>query len=101
MKLINLTLPEFAFLDGQCHEGNTLEHRDVVIHIRSAAIVEFLDEKNVNLNDNAISVNFVHKNLLEVEEHKVCVLHYCTQLENKFDIITHVIKPAIEWYKSR
>lgn len=41
-QLINFALPEFAFLDGNSHEGNTLEGRTVIQHIRSYTIMEAL-----------------------------------------------------------
>jgi hypothetical protein len=98
MKLINLKLPEFAFLDGQCHEGDNLEDRDVVIHIRTASIVEFRATKELHLNDDVVFVPFIYKNQLGIEERITCALHYSQALENEADIINMIIRPAIKWY---
>ena len=99
MELVIFNLPEFAFLDGQCHDGDTLKDRDVVMHIRSASIVEFFDEGEINLNENVVCTNFVYKDVFGVEEKKICVLHYSQTLDNEFDIKEHILKPAIEWFK--
>lgn len=43
MKLRNLTLPEFAFLEGW--EGDSeLDDRYVVLHVRTMSLVEIIEE---------------------------------------------------------
>ena len=101
MQIVNLKLPEFAFLDGQCHEGDTLEARDVVLHIRSASIIEFFVADAVNLNDDVLRVNFIHRNIYDIDEPKTCALHHCATLDVATDekyIIDNILRPAISWY---
>ena len=40
MKMINYTLPEFCFLDGNSPAGDTLLGRTVIQHIRTYSIIE-------------------------------------------------------------
>jgi len=107
MKIEKLTLPAFAFLDAQCHEGNLLEGRDVVIHVRSASVLEFFDQENAIFEDNTIFVEFDYKNRYNIIEHKTCALHYCASVMNCIEnhveienIINLIIMPAITWYKA-
>ncbi|MCD8176727.1 MAG: hypothetical protein LUE98_04605 [Tannerellaceae bacterium] len=46
MKMIDLTLPEWLFLDGNTHEGRTLGNRTVILHVRSATVIEIFDREN-------------------------------------------------------
>lgn len=58
-KLVNLTLPEFAFVEGSEHEkNNILSGRIVILHIRSASVVEILDRDNSFLTEGVLAYNF-------------------------------------------
>ena len=49
-KLTNLKLPEFTFVEGSWHEQpNLLEKRNVIIHLRSASVMEVFEQGNVFL----------------------------------------------------
>jgi len=98
MKAIELTLPEFAFLDGNCHTGDTLDGRDVIIHTRSASVFEIFESKNVLLKENIVSKNFEYKNIYDVIEHYTIALHYSTITDTY--IINDIVKSTIEWYKN-
>ena len=103
-KIIESKLPEFAVLDGSCHEGNTLEGRDVVIHIRSASVLEFSEYDDAILKKETLYAEFDFENQYNfgIIEHKMCVLHYCATLDRIKDekmILNKIILPAIEWYK--
>lgn len=100
-KKINLTLPAFAFVEGSGHEENILEGRNVILHIRSASIVEVLERDKCHLNEDVIKKNFTYTNRYGIEEKMVVVLHYCGTLDAKADagmIKEHVLKPAARWY---
>lgn len=46
-KIVNLALPEFAFVEGSWHENpNLLNGRNVILHIRTASIVEVFDRSD-------------------------------------------------------
>lgn len=37
-RVINLTLPEFAFIESSGHDGDTLAGRNVILHTRTASV---------------------------------------------------------------
>lgn len=98
MKAIKLTLPSFAFLDGSSPKGDTLESRTVILHVRSASVLEFFHDE-VLLKDNVISKQFIYINRYGIEELITCAVHYFTLVEEKELIISEIVEPAIEWYK--
>ena len=100
-KKVNLTLPAFAFVEGSEHEENILKGRNVILHIRSASIVEVLERDKCHLNDDVIKKNFTYTNRYGIEEKMVVALHYCGTLDAKADagmIKEEVLKPAAKWY---
>lgn len=42
-KTVELTLPAILFLDGQCHLGDTIKGRTLLLHVRTASIVEIFE----------------------------------------------------------
>ncbi len=100
-KKIILTLPEFAFVEGSEHEDNVLEGRNVILHIRSASVVEVLERDKCFLNDGVVKKNFTYTNRYGVEEKMVVVLHYCAMLDMRTDVEVikeEILKPAAKWY---
>ena len=98
MEAIKLDLPEFAFLDGNSPEGNTLENRTVVLHIRTATVLEFFHNE-VILRNKIIRKEFSYKNRNNIIEQIVCAVHHSPLIEDKYIIICEIVDPAIEWYK--
>lgn len=98
MKAIKLTLPEFAFLDGNSHNGNTLENRTVVLHIRSATVLEFFHDE-VLLKRDVIRKQFDYVNRYGVVEKITCAVHYSPLIEDRKVIRDRLLVPAIQWYK--
>lgn len=98
MKAINLTLPAFAFLDGSSPKGNTLENRIVLLHVRTASVLEFFHDE-VLLKDNVISKQFIYINRYGIEELIICAIHYSLLIEDKEFILSEIVEPAIEWYR--
>lgn len=91
MELIDLTLPTFAWLDGNSHNGNLLENREVFIHIPTKTIFEVfcLDEIQVMLNEDAQPTDF----MLEGLNYRIAI-HY-TLLQD----VKELTLQAIDWYK--
>lgn len=91
MELIDLTLPTFAWLDGNSHNGNLLENREVFIHIPTKTIFEVfcLDEIQVMLNEDARPTDFIFEGL----NYRIAI-HYTLLQE-----LDNLINQAIEWYK--
>lgn len=105
IKIRNFDLPEFALLDGDDGKEDYLNNRIVVLHIRSATILEFIHKEDVaylELNDDVPHLEFIyHNKILNIDENITCAVHYCATLDKIDDldtIITKIMKPAIEWY---
>lgn len=101
-KLVELKLPEFAFVEGSMHENpDILKGRDVILHVRSASIVEILERDNVILKDGVVKHNFANANKYGIREKLVAVLHFSATFDAEDDreeIIEKVLKPAAKWY---
>lgn len=100
-KSIELKLPAFAFVEGSGHENSGLEGRNVIIHIRSASIVEVLERDRCELKEDVVKRNFTYTNRYDIVEKKVVALHYCATLDPVADrqlIIDQVLIPAAKWF---
>lgn len=101
-KLVELKLPEFAFVEGSMHENpDILKGRDVILHVRSASIVEILERDNVILKDGVVKHNFANANKYGIREKLVAVLHFSATFDAEDDreeIIEKVLKPVAKWY---
>lgn len=101
-KLVNLTLPEFAFVEGSDHEkNNILSERMVILHVRSASVIEILERENAFLTEGVLAYNFSYTNSFGIKEPMVAALHYSATLDKDADremIIKEIIKPAAQWY---
>lgn len=103
MRNISLTLPEFAFVEGSGHEkgGDPLYGRNVILHTRSASVMEVFLKEEVVLNEDVISFNFSNTNKFGIKERMIIALHYSATLDKIADrdtIIEDVLKPAAIWY---
>jgi hypothetical protein len=77
MKMVNYTLPEFVFLDGNSHTGNTLDGRTVLQHIRTYTILEVIAtddmlETSIKTKTHA----FDYKNNAGIVEKHMFALHF-------------------------
>ena len=62
-KLINLKFPEFAFVEGSWPEQpNLLEKRNVIIHLRSASVMEVFEQENVFFNEGTLAYKYRYVN---------------------------------------
>lgn len=98
-KIIDVTLPEWAWLDGSDHEnnGNQLDGRDVLLHVRSASVIEFFEEGDFVPNSTAKCHRFEYANADGDTERYIAVLHYCAATNDE-SIISDILKAASEWY---
>lgn len=100
-RVINLILPEFAFVESSGHDGDTLAGRNVILHTRTASVIEIFSEENVFPKPGVISFNFVNTNSLGLKEHMTALLHYTATLDqatDKQEIINRVLIPAARWF---
>ena len=100
-KLTQLTLPAFAFVECSGHEENLLEGRTVIIHVRSASLVEIFDRSNVSLNDDVLRLKFTYTNRFGIKEELVAALHYTATLDPLLEakqIKKEILIPAAQWF---
>lgn len=100
-KIINVTLPAFAFVESSGHDGDVLKGRNVIIHIRSASIIEIFEEGMFFPKDDVITFRFKNTNTLGIEEFYIAALHYTATMDSTIDkkeIINRVIIPAAKWF---
>lgn len=91
-QLINLNLPAFAFLDAA--QDESLNGRNVILHVRSASVVEILSEDQpYGLKPGVITYKFNHG-----IERFIAILHFSTIVEDKEDIIELIMKPCADWF---
>lgn len=96
-EIVNLTLPEFAFLEGSPHEkgGNPLRKRTVILHVRSATVIEIGDVKEMFPNDDVITYHFDYRSTYELE-HLVAMVHYSVIAEG--EVLEEILHKTAEWY---
>lgn len=100
-RITNLTLPEWAFLDAHDGKIDHLKGRTVILHIRSASVIEIFNREDVVLNEEVLSYKFGYTNFAGVKERMTAILHYCTTLNKDIDqlmIIDEILKPCAMWY---
>lgn len=92
--MIELTLPEWAFLDAHSHLGDKLEGRTVILHIRSMTVVEILDADRSLLNEDTLKVSFANTT---TGEKLIAALHFSTTVESR-DLLIDILKGCATWY---
>ena len=101
-RIVELTLPEFAFVEGSGHEKtNVLYGRNVILHTRTASVLEVLEWKMSAIKPEKLQKRFTYKNIFGIDEKLIIVLHYSATLDEVADrtmLMEEVIDPAIEWY---
>lgn len=91
-KMVNLTLPPFAWL-----LDDELAGRNVILHIRSSLVIEILNTEQLLLNPEAICKEFNYGG-----KELIAIVHHSPLLEDVSvdEVITKAINPAIEYYKT-
>ena len=99
-KQINFTLPEFCFLDGNSPDGDTLEGRTLIQHIRSYTIIEAFnrDELPILSQKKEVKIHeFQYKNIVGDTETYILAVHFC--LSDEIELPTIFLK-AEKWYRA-
>jgi hypothetical protein len=99
MKKQQLTLPEWAFLDADNHTGNELKGRDVLLHVRTHTMIEFLniDDNMPQLAPGVKRMQFTYINKYGLEENYIAAVHYSL---TEFSDTDEVIDKAIQFFKN-
>jgi len=100
MELTDLTLPEWAFLDSHSHLGDELNGRTIILHIRSASVIEIFDEdfKRPTFYKDVLLYKFTSY----LDEKLIAALHYSATLDVEKDkslLFESILKPCAEFYK--
>ena len=96
MKSITYNLPEWVFLDGFSHQGNSLELRTVLQHIRSYTIIECIAMDEIDLSIfTGKKREFIYRDLFGIEEKHLFVVHFSLAEESELD---DILQKAEEWY---
>ena len=97
-KELDLSLPEWVFLDGNSHLGNLLEGRDILQHIQSYTIFELfmLDEDTIVSNPPVKVKEFNYTNVFGENEKHLIALHFSLADDNEID---RIMDEAIEFYR--
>lgn len=103
MKTINYTLPEFAFLDGNSHEGDSLEGRTVLQHIRSYTILEVVDLSELSVHSfTQPTYELEFMNRFGLFEKHMFVLHFSLAHEQGLpvgDAMKEIFERCADWYR--
>lgn len=99
MKKVEFSLPEWAFLEAECHLGNPLGERTVILHVRSASVIEIFDAErdDVHLYPDTAHVEYT----LYTGERILVALHYCSTLDKGKDrklIESEILMPCARFY---
>lgn len=99
VKITNLSLPEWAWVSGGDHEpsGDPLEGRNVVLHVRSATVIELLEEDSFMPAPGVKTFKFTYRNFAGVNERHIAVLHYSAACDDA-EILEEILESAAEWY---
>lgn len=99
-KMIQLTLPEFAFVEGYKGKDDELYGRNVILHVRSASVMEVFDKGDAFLGEDVITRTFKNVSPVGVTEDLVMALHHSPLLDTNADrdYIENIMKSACKWY---
>lgn len=97
MKTQELTLPEFAFIDGSEHEENILQGRTVFQHIRSYTVFELFDKQEAFiLNKEVKKYEFEYINIYGVTEELTLAIHFTFAPDEN---LPEIFAKAADWYR--
>lgn len=97
LKQTNLILPEWAFLDANYKDGDLLEGRDVLLHVRTNTMLEFFksDDTQIQLNSDVKQEVFCYKNKYGTIEHYVAAVHYSFA---EFEELDQIFEKGIDFF---
>lgn len=75
MKLVDLKLPAFAFIEDSGHDGDLLEGRNVILHVRSMTVIEVLERDNCFLKEGIPVYKFRYTNKYGIVERFIMAVH--------------------------
>lgn len=102
MNATELKLPTIAFIDGTSHLGDTLYGRTVLLHVRSASVIEIVDHEAI-IKEDVPFLPFTYTNDAGAIERYIAVAHYINASTDYFAIlgtdIDSILKDCAVFYK--
>lgn len=96
MKIEELTLPEFMWMEGCGHDTPTTG-RDIICHVRSMTVVEVFERGKVALKDGVVRYDFDHLNTMGIVEHFTMAVHYSTVADD-IVMLRSIMAKCAKWY---
>lgn len=83
-------------MDTHSHEGNLLGDRTVILHIRSASVIEIFDRDvdSIVLKDDVLTYKFGSK---RTGERLMAALHYSATVDDR-DVLKGILRDCAIWY---
>lgn len=94
-------MPEWAFIDDDYPGGHKLDGRTVVLHVRTATVLEIFHGDDFLLNDDVARCVFEYVGYHGASEVITIAVHHSATLDARADaelIKEKVIVPCMEWY---
>lgn len=89
-------------MEGSGHEQpNVLYGRNVILHTRTASVLEVLEWKMSAVKPEKLQMRFAYRNKYGLDEQLIIVLHYSAtldELDDREELFERVIEPAAKWY---
>lgn len=100
--MIDYTLPEFVFLDGNSHEGDSLADRTVIQHTHTCTIMEVVALDEIKASSfHKPTFRFEYRDDSGVVERHMLVLHFSMIHDSNVppsDALLTVFRMASDWY---
>jgi hypothetical protein len=98
-ELIELTLPEWGFI-SDAGTPDPWEGRDVLLHVRSMTVFEFVKEADTVFNPGVTKCKFWHNNIVTGErEEWVCAVHIVTVLkDDDSGMLDDIMRRAVKFF---
>lgn len=98
-ELIELTLPEWGFI-SDAGTPDPWEGRDVLLHVRSMTVFEFVKEADAVFNPGVTKCKFWHKNIVTGKrEDWVCAVHIVTVLkDDDSGMLDIIMQKAVKFF---
>jgi|SRR5574344_550529 hypothetical protein len=97
-ELIELTLPPIVFLNGDNGNEDTLSGRVVLLHVRTASVVEIFESDKAFLAHDVSTFNFHYKD--SIYKSYVAAAHYVNAKDRGYDkdLAFHVFMDCAIFY---
>lgn len=97
MKIEDLTLPEFMWMDG-CEHDTPTTGRNIICHVRSMTVVEVFRKDDVVLKDGVVTYDFEHINTMGIVEKFTMAVHLSATVAEDVAMLKSIMAKCAKWY---